>query len=140
MEIIQWYSSYLTNWILTLFVLHLINFLPCKYDYTVLLLLRFLLIGGPYITYINPRRIHIPSMGGIVLEGTVLRVLDFIFHVFPYLLFSFLHRMPIEKDSLIPFYGILSLYIYFNDPVERYDISPGEIATLVLFHRLVLTY
>ena len=140
MEIIRWYSSYLTNWILTTFVLNLTGFLPTDSDYTVVLLLRFLLLGGPYITYINPRRIQIQAFNGLVLEGTQLRVLDFVFHVMPYIVFSFHNRAPIQRDSVIPFYTVLLSYICVNNPVELYGISVGEIVGLILFHHLVLTH
>ena len=136
MKIFQWYRSYLTNWILTIYILYIYNILPKFMKYTVFLSLKFLLIGGPYITYINPKRIYIPSLK-IELKGFSLQCLDFLFHVLPFFMFKFQNRHEIQKSSMLPFYMLLLIYLCCNDPIQLYGVSKKEIIILIGIHLLI---
>ena len=81
-NVLIWYYSYMTNWILTPFVMFLFGILPQQYLFTLKALVNLGAIGGFYITYIKPRFIYVDVMN-IYLSGTKLRVLDFITHLLP---------------------------------------------------------
>lgn len=132
MKLLKWYGSYLTNWILTIYTLYSFDILPKYMDYTVYLLTHFLCIAGPYIVYIHPRFIHVKTMN-IILTGKQLRLLDFIFHILPFITFI-INCKKIEKTSMFLFYYILIVYLFFNNPMKLYNVSPQHIANIIIIH------
>lgn len=123
-EIVHWYRSYLTNWILTFYALHYIEFL--NYPFFLSLLVTTGFTGGFYITYIKPKQICFPFFTPFQIKGTFLKILDFIFHFLP-----FLHvhmdlipnqKVVFRKTELIGYLFIILLYISHHDIRTMYTI------------------
>jgi len=141
-NVIVWYTSYFTNWILTPFILFLLDIFPSKYLFTLKLLLNLGAIGGFYITYIHPRYIYVDTFD-IYLSGATLSILDFLFHLLPSLYFNnWVHKNSIVfEDQLHNFqlfvvYGII--YLLCNNPLKLYRVNHESIF-VILATTIVIT-
>jgi len=119
----KWYSSYLTTWSATYFMLYIKSITPDYHTTSVFFLTHLVCIGGLYITYVHPRYIRTPFFGGRVLSGWPLRIADFVSHVCPHFIVATRQNMTaLSYDASV---GILlsCLYMTLFDPQKMYGIS-----------------
>jgi hypothetical protein len=127
-DVIYWYSSYLTNWIITTILLFIFDYIPYNQVASVSLLSIVGMIGGLYITHINPRFISLPYFGGIRISGLQLMFADIMTHTIPAL---YIHHYIYNNKIIVivDFNGLLFsiilglMYVFFNCPCKRYHIN-----------------
>lgn len=136
-DVIYWYTSYLTNWIITIILLFLFNIIPVNHIASVLYLSVLGMIGGLYITYISPRYISMPYFGGIKIWGYQLMFADFLTHMLPAI---YLHNY-IYKNGIFVKFEILNLvfgfligliYLFLNNPCELYHLKFIDCCYIIL--------
>jgi hypothetical protein len=133
-ELLYWYPSYFTNWALTSITLFMNNFIPHKHTESIILLSNISLIGGFYISNINPKYVYTEYFGGKKLEGYQLYSVDFIFHTLPgIVLYSYLIKNNIIITFKFPYLALLicSIYIFFNSPIKRYNVTKKDIIIII---------
>jgi len=141
-NVLIWYYSYMTNWILTPFVMFLFGILPQQYLFTLKALVNLGEIGGFYITYIKPRFIYVDVMN-IYLSGTKLRALDFITHLLPCLYFNYwltANNVVFLSESFSSFFLYGIVYLLVNDPAKLYRINIKDIGIIVVSTLLMTKY
>lgn len=127
-DVIYWYSSYLTNWIITIILLFVFDYIPYSQVASVSLLSLIGMVGGLYITHINPRFISIPYFGGIRISGLQLIFADLMTHMIPAILihnYIYNNKILIIVDLNGLLFSIILgiVYLIFNCPCQRYHIK-----------------
>ena len=135
------YSSFLTNWMLTLGVLFCLDKLPYEWYSTLKMFVFFASVGGFYLTYVNPRKIVVDKFN-IVLQGPLLWVFDVLSHHLPLVHYVYhvvwsQNKIPIaytHHDRILPWrYVCLQiLYLMFYDPVKIYSVTWPEIGMILV--------
>ena len=125
------YPCFLTNWALTLFLLYCLGLLPTTWNFTLLVFLCRASLGGFYLTYLHPRKIHVDALG-VILKGFPLQVFDVLFHQLP-LVFFLLTFSPGTRIVLLPFLVLMMVYLFFFNPTKVYRITWLEIEILSIF-------
>ena len=124
-NLIKWFYSYMTNWILFSLLLFMSNNFNYKYLFTLKLLLTYGFVGGLYITYINPKYIYVKYLD-IFLKGKLLYICDFFCHILPLLYLNYWiykNEIIIRNNSCIYFVLINLIYLTINDPIKLYNIT-----------------
>lgn len=140
--IFHWYSSYLTNWSLTYFFLYIFRRIDQAHHKShILFLTHVSMIGGLYITYISPRFVCIPYLGGVCIYGTLLKLADLVTHTLPCM---YMHKEVWDTPSQDPYdikRGLLLclLFLCMWDPFDKYLISYYESIVIGLVS-LVMTW
>jgi hypothetical protein len=125
-DILTFYKSYLTIWIITIVILHNYDWFQ-DYHFALLILVNTALFGGCFITYIYPGHLEIPMFGGMIIEGSLLRILDFLTHILPnvhtqYRIFAS-HCVQYSNQDALFLTLIFCLYLSLNHPYDRYKLS-----------------
>jgi hypothetical protein len=128
----MWFKSYYTTYVLSSMLYLLLN---RHHTSSLILLSNIGMIGGWYITYVSPRFLYVPYFQ-IYMDGTALRVVDFMTHTAPCLYVYYrLWDQKVRWDNRY-FYRITLLYLLmWNDIFELYFLSLAE-----LFYILFLSF
>lgn len=120
--------SYFTLWTWFIFLV-----VPYLFSRGVQLLLALCIgVGGIYIAHIHPRRL---VFGEWVVCRDALFFADLVLHQVP-LLVAVVHLLSspvsISGRDFFVVLGLVVLYLYLNDPVQRYGLREGDIWLLGL--------
>jgi hypothetical protein len=118
-NILYWYSSYLTCWILTVLLFD-------QSSYFSKLMVITGLVGGFQVTYISPRFVYIKSMK-IYYDGFFLKISDFIFHIVPFIYTIIYNKSTFVMYDYLLYLLTCSIYLSFNDPTELYNVSKVDL-------------
>jgi len=113
------------------------DWIPANQTASVLLLSIVGMIGGLYITHINPRYISLPYFGGIRISGLQLIFADFTTHMIPALVvhhYIYDNKIIVIVDffSLMFAIGLGLIYVIFNCPCRRYNITYIDCAHVLI--------
>ncbi|NDE16383.1 hypothetical protein EBZ80_15770 [bacterium] len=138
-DLVFWYPSYLTNWIITVVVLRLCRVLPASQDWSILWLATLGMVGGLYLTHVYPRHISTPYFGGICLKGLPLVAADLLSHTLPAVaVIAVIRRSPDRHTTDLRMGMALPLvFMMFNDPLRRYGIRVSDLGAIVALSGVV---
>ena len=108
-----------TTWALILLLLYLLGILK-DYQTSIFLVLITIFYVGNIITYINPRVIEIPFIKRKI-SGTILKLFNLVFHIFPLIIFLIFYDTKIPHDNLyLAVFSLLTYILLFN-PIKIYN-------------------
>jgi hypothetical protein len=117
------------------------NYISSNHTESIILLSNVSLIGGFYISHINPRFVYTPYFGGNKLTGYELYLIDFLFHTIPgIILYSHVMKNNIIITLQIPYLAFLigGIYTLFNSPIKRYNLTKKDIVIVISSAYLLL--
>jgi hypothetical protein len=95
-------------------------------------------LGGFYLTYLHPRKIHVDALG-VILKGFPLQVFDVLFHQLP-LVYFLLSSPMVIRVVLLPFLVLMMVYLFFFNPTKVYRITWLEIAGIEILSILLACF
>lgn len=113
--------SFLTFYVLALNILYHLGIFK-KYQTSIFLLTILVSVCGFCITYINPQKFIVPVYN-YEIKGFLKYFIDIITHHIPLLILAIKYDNNIKHDNLLLFFGIIFVYLIFNNPIKVYHIN-----------------
>lgn len=129
---------FFTTWGLLLLLLFIIGFFK-NYQASIFLLLLTIFYIGSIITYIFPRVIKVPYINRTI-SGTMLKIFNLLFHVFPLFIFLLMYDVRIKQDDLfLAFFGLL-IYVLIVNPFKVYNYNCNKCFEKNISNVLIILY
>lgn len=112
---------FLTFYVLVLNILYHLNILK-KYQTSIFLLTIIVSICGFCLTYINPKKYVVPVYN-YEIKGHLKYLVDIVTHHIPLIILALKYDNNIKHDNLLLFFGVICVYLIFNNPIDVYHIN-----------------